>query len=137
MKKYKLGILVSNDYNDFSQIKNSIHNAKQVMEDNIEIGQISENNFYSQIKKFVKEIGLDYVDVLKCNESFNTDAHNQNRFIFGHDFNPKYYYIRNSTFIARCDGVFAFITKTLDVSDPVYQILRKVKDKHMNFKIFS
>lgn len=135
--KYIVGILVSKDYSDLMQIKKVIYGAKQSIGTNLEICQINENFMHKDIKKFVLEIGLGYTDVLRYDDAYNINSHDQNAYKFNKGWNPKFFYIRNSNFIDYCNGVCGFITKSLDKNDAVYQILRKVKDKKLNLKLFT
>lgn len=138
MKTYVIGVLVSNDFEDMMKIKNTIYSAKNKLGvDKVEVCQITDNYRHYEVKKFIQEMGLYYTDVLRYDEQFNINSHDPNQYKFGNSFNGKYFHIRNSNFLSYCDGLFGFITRSMDKKDAVYQILKKAKDKKMNLKLFS
>jgi len=132
-----MGVLVSADYEDMRTIKNVIYKLKTKLGDALEICQITENYKHYEIKKFVQEMGIRYTDVLRYDEQFNINSHDQNEYKFGKPFNGKFFHIRNSNFLSYSDGIVGFITHSLEKKDAVYQILKTAKQKNKNVKIFA
>lgn len=118
-------------------IKNAIYKVKQNMGEEVELCQISDNYMHDDIKKFIMSLGLFYTEVLRYDEPFNLNSHDQNEWKFNKQFDGKWFHVRNGAFLKYCGGIFAFITPSLEKKDAVYQILRKAKDKNMNLKLFS
>ena len=136
-KKYVIGVLVSQEYKDFLKIKETIFNAKKQLNGSVEICQITENNMYPQVKKFVNSIDILYTDVLRYDEEFNINSHDQNEYKFSKKYHPKYFHMRNSNFVSYCDGIFAFTTNTVNKKSAIYNILKLAVSKKINLKIFK
>lgn len=137
MRTFKIGILVSNDYSNFSNIKKVIYDAKVKLNNDVEMCQISENFMHNDIKKFIQSQGIYYTEVLRYDEPFNINSHDPNEYKFGKKFNGKFYHIRNTSFIKYCNGIFSFVTPDIKQTDTIYKIIELAKNKKINLKIFN
>jgi hypothetical protein len=118
-------------------IKNLIFDIKEKFDTNAEIVQILENYQYGEIKKFCLQIGIAYSEVIRSDQMFSMYSHDQNQYKFGKKSSPKWYHIRNATFLKYCNGIFGFVTKSISKEDTVFKILAEAKKKEMKVKVYA